>query len=154
MNPYEDIIGVLRANSINFEELDHEPVYTSEDAAKVRGLSVEAGAKSLLFKAKDKFVLVVLSGSKRVDSKKLKRLLAVKEIRFATPAEVNNKMGCIVGACYPFGSIAHLQTYLDKSLLNQSSISFNPGIHNKSIKIKLSDYLAVENPHKVDISEE
>jgi len=111
VNPYEDIIGVLRANSINFEELDHEPVYTSEDAAKVRGLSVEAGAKSLLFKAKDKFVLVVLSGSKRVDSKKLKRLLAVKEIRFATPAEVNNKMGCIVGACYPFGSIAHLQTY-------------------------------------------
>jgi len=154
VSPYEDIIGVLKANSIEYKELDHEPVYTSEDAAKVRGLSLESGAKSLLLKAKDRFILVVLPGSRKIDSKKLKNILNTKELRFANPAEVKNKMGCIVGACYPFGSIAHLETYLDNSMLGQSNISFNPGLHHKSIKIKLNDYLIIEKPQMVDISAE
>ncbi len=152
MNPYESIIGVLKANSIDYLEIDHDPVYTSVEAAKVRGLSLDEGAKSLLLKAKDKFILVVLSGSKKLDSKKLKKVLGVKDIRFASPAEVKDKMGCVVGACYPFGSVVQLETYLDNSLLAQSNISFNPGLHHKSVKIKLSDYLLVEKPLRVDVS--
>lgn len=61
MNPYEDIVGMLRANSVVYTETGHEPVYTSEQAAKVRGLSLESGAKSLLLKANSGFVLIVLS---------------------------------------------------------------------------------------------
>jgi Ala-tRNA(Pro) deacylase len=154
VNPCQDIIGVLKANSVDFEELDHEPVYTSEDAAKVRGLTMESGAKSLLLKTNDKFLLVVIAGNKKLDSKKLKRTLNVKKIRFANSDEVENKMGCKVGACYPFGGIAHLDTYLDNSLLNQFKISFNPGVHHKSIKIKLNDYLRIEKPHIIDVSAE
>jgi Ala-tRNA(Pro) deacylase len=67
VNPCQDIIGVLKANSVDFEELDHEPVYTSEDAAKVRGLTMESGAKSLLLKTNDKFLLVVIAGNKKLD---------------------------------------------------------------------------------------
>ncbi len=152
MNPYEEIIKLLKANSINFTELDHEPVYTSEQAAKVRGMTLNSGAKSLLLKSKDRFVLAVLAGSHKLDSKKLKKALKVKEIRFASPAEVMDKMGCIVGACYPIGSIAKLETYLDNSLFKQINISFNPGRHDKSIKIKLSDYLKLEKPIELDIS--
>ncbi len=154
MHPYEEIVKALKAKSIHYVELDHDPVYTSEEAANIRGLSLDEGAKSLLLKTKDKFVLVVLSGSKKLDSKKLKKYLGVKDIRFASPAEVNDKLGCIVGACYPFGSIVGVETYVDKSLTTQSNISFNPGLHHKSIKISLSDYLVVENPTPVDVSSE
>jgi len=152
MNPYEKILGVLNTNSVKYQVLDHEPVYTSEDAARVRGLSMESGAKSLLLKTKDNFILVVISGSKKIDSKKLKMLLGVKEVRFATPDEVEVKMGCKVGACYPLGSIASLKTYLDSSLLSQPKISFNPGVHNKSIKLKLNDYITLEDPEIIDTS--
>lgn len=152
MNPYQQIVKLLKTNNISFEELDHEPVYTSEDAAKVRGLSLDGGAKSLLLKTKDRFVLVVLSGSKKLDSKKLKKTLGIKEMRFASPAEVKDMMGCIIGACYPFGSVAQLETYVDQSLLNQTNISFNPGLHDKSLKIKLSDYIKVEQPTSVDVA--
>lgn len=152
MKPYEDIVGVLKANSISYKELDHEPVYTSEQAATIRGFSLDSGAKSLLLKADNKFVLTVLSGSKRLDSKKLKKTLGVKNLRFATPEEVKENMGCEVGACYPFGSIIQLDTYLDDSLTKQTDISFNPGLHNKSLVIKLSDYLMIENPKKVNVA--
>jgi Ala-tRNA(Pro) deacylase len=152
MKPYESIIKVLRRNSIKFEELAHEPVFTSEQAAKVRGLSLDSGAKSLLLKANDKYVLVVMSGSKRIDSKKLKTTLGTKKIRFATPAEVKEQMGCEIGACYPFGGIVNLNTYLDESLLGQKYISFNPGVHNKSIKLSLDDYLMIEKPETFNVS--
>jgi Ala-tRNA(Pro) deacylase len=152
MIPYEAIIGLLKAKSIKFEELNHEPVYTSEQAARVRGLSLDSGAKSLLLKSKDHFVLVVVSGGKKIDSKKLKIALGTKKLRFATPAEVKDEMKCEVGACYPFGSIVKLDTYLDSSLLSQKHISFNPGVHNKSIKLKLNDYLLIEKPSLLDVS--
>ena len=152
MNPYETIINVLKANSVNFTELEHEPVYTSEQAARVRGLSIDSGAKSLLLKANDNYYLIVLSGSKRLDSKKFKQLFGIKKFRFATPDEVKAKMQCNIGACYPLGSIVNLDTYIDKSLNNQSFISFNPGRHDKSIKMDLKDYLMIENPKKIDVS--
>src|SRR5436189_117970 len=116
MRPYEQIIVKLKEQGIDYKEFDHEPVYTSEDAAKIRGLSLDEGAKSLLLKAKENFVLVVLAGSKKLDSKKLKKLLGVKDLRFASPAEVQEQMNCMIGSCYPFGSLNGLNTYIDQSL--------------------------------------
>lgn len=133
MQPYGAILGVLKAKSIYFEELEHEPVFTSEQAARVRGLAIDAGAKSLLLKANGKYVLVVMPGSKKLDSKKLKLILGTKRLRFAAPEEVKEIMHCEIGACYPFGSLIGLDTYMDSSLKNQSKISFNPGLHHKSI---------------------
>lgn len=154
MNPYQLIVDKLRASDIQFDELDHEPIYTTEEAAQVHGLSLDAGAKSLLLKTKEGFLLVVLAGSRKLDSKKLKKLLGIKDIRFASPAEVKDTLGCIVGACYPLGSVAGVPTYLDNSLLSQEVISFNPGLHDKTIKVKLGDYLTVEQPQQVDVSVE
>jgi hypothetical protein len=37
MNPYEKIINLLKQNKIPYKEIEHEPVYTSEQTAKVRG---------------------------------------------------------------------------------------------------------------------
>ena len=72
MNPYDAIIKLLKDNLINFEVLEHEPVFTSEQAAKVRGLSLDSGAKSLLLKADKNFILVVLPGSRKSIPKNLK----------------------------------------------------------------------------------
>jgi prolyl-tRNA editing enzyme YbaK/EbsC (Cys-tRNA(Pro) deacylase) len=151
-SPYDRIVGLLETNDITYEELSHEPVYTSEQAASVRGLSMDAGAKSLLLKAEDSFALVVLSGSRKLSSKKFKKRLGIRNLRFATPEEVRERMDCEVGSCYPFGSIVDLDTYLDASLLAQTDISFNPGVHDKSLVIKLKDYLTLENPVQVDVA--
>jgi len=153
MNPYQEIIKTLKANSVKFEELEHEPVFTSEQAARVRGLSLDSGAKSLLLKADNDFILVVLPGSRKINSKKLKTKLAVKNLRFAAPEDVKLQMHCEIGACYPLGSIAKLVTYVDKSLFDQTSISFNPGVHTKSIKMSLKDYLNIENPKEINVSQ-
>ena len=151
-NPYERIIELLKSNDVWFEETEHEPVYTSEQAAAVRGFDLEASAKSLLFKADKNFVLVVLSGDKKVDWKKLKVILRVKNTRLANAEEVQKQMGVEVGACYPFGNVVNLRTLVDKTLAEQEIISCNPGRHEISIKFKFADYQKLVKPELIDVT--
>ncbi len=151
-DPYEAIANLLKTNNISCEETEHKPVYTSEQAAEVRGLPIRQGAKSLLLKSRDDFILVVLPGDRKLDSKKLKNLLKIKDFRFASPEEVKEKMGCEIGACYPFGNLIELPTYVDNSLSKNDIISFNPGLHTRSIEMKWRDYYSVVKPKMVDIS--
>jgi len=153
VNPYQEIINLLKINKIPYKETEHEPVYTSEQAAKVRGTSISQGAKSLLLKCEDDFILVILPGDRKLNSKKLKNLLNVKDLRFAFPEEIKNKMGCEIGACYPFGNLIGLPTYVDKFLSKNDTISFNPGLHTRSIEIKFRDFYSLVKPKIVDISE-
>lgn len=152
-NPYQKIIDILNAQGIKYEVMEHEPVYTSEQAAKVRNESVNSGAKSLLLKSNNGFILAVLPGGKRLSSKKVKNILKLKDLRFATPQEVKEIMGCEVGACYPLGKIIGIKTIIANSLSENSEISFNPGLHDKTIKLRLEDYLSIAQAETADISE-
>lgn len=139
--PYEAIIRLLDEAHIEYEKSEHEPVHTSEEAAAVRGVSMHQAAKALLFKTKEgNFVLLVLPGDMRADSRKLKEHLHTKGIRFATPEEVVEQMGCTIGACYPLGIVAGLRTLVDKSLGQNKEIFFNPGRHDVSLKLHYKDY--------------
>lgn len=115
-------------------------------------MSLEQGAKALLLKAGNDFVLVVVPGDKKVDSKKLKKNLGVKKVRFATPEEVKEKMGVEIGACYPFGNVVGLRTLVDESLSKNEIISCNPGRHDISIKFKFSDYQKLVKAELVDVT--
>lgn len=150
--PYEAIIGLLDEAHVQYERFEHEPVHTSEEAAAVRGVSMSQAAKALLFKTKEgNFVLVVLPGDKRADSRKLKDHLHTKSIRFATPEEVEEHMGCKIGSCYPLGVIAGLHTLVDTSLAQNKEIFFNPGRHDVSIKMKYTDYQTLADAEIVQI---
>lgn len=152
-NPYEAIIRLLDEAHIEYEKFEHEPVFTSEEAAAVRGVSMSQAAKALLFKTKEgNFVLVVLPGDKRADSHLLKDYLHTKSIRFATPEEVEEYMGCKIGSCYPLGIVAGLRTLVDKSLSLNEEIFFNPDRHDISIKMKYAVYMQLANPEVVAIS--
>lgn len=151
-DPYIAILKSLDGAGVEYEKLEHEPVYTSEQAAVVRGLSLAQGAKSLLFKTKVGFVLVVVPGDRRVDSKKLKQALGVKDVRFAAANEVRELMGCEIGACYPFGNIAGLRTLVDRALSRNDIIACNPGRHDISIKMRYADYKTLTDPEVVGVT--
>lgn len=150
-NPFEKIKEFLKEHSIQYELIEHEAVYTSEQAASIRGISLHQGAKALLLKAKENFILCILPGDKRLDSKKVKKLLDVKDLRFATKEEVVQIMGCEIGACYPFGNVINVRMIVDPSLSENDIISFNPGIHTRSIKTKYKDWFEITKPEVIEI---
>lgn len=150
--PHERILALLAERSVPYREDEHEPVLTSADAARVRGISMDAGAKSLLIKTREgAFHLVVIPGSARLDLAKVAALVQAKKVHFASPTEVERVMGCAIGACYPLGSVCGLRPIVDPTLLAQSEIDFNPGSHTHSIAMKSADYAALEQPLVADV---
>jgi len=148
---FEKIINYLESNQINFQLIDHEPVFTSEAAAKVRGVGANEGTKSLLLKTKNGFLLLVIPGDKRLDSKKVRANLNVKDFRFAYPEEVKSMMSCEIGACYPFGNLINIEMVVDKTFENNDYIAMNPGVHNKTIRMKWLDFQKLINPKMEDL---
>jgi len=153
INPYEQITNFLKSNNVSYKETEHEPVYTSEQAARVRGISMGQAAKSLLLKSGDDFILAVLPGNRKLNTKKLRNLLKAKDLHFATPEEVKSIMGCEIGACYPFGNLIGVPVYVDIAVSKNSSIFTNPGVHNRTMEIRWRDVYSLVKPKLVDISE-
>ena len=152
--PYTAITTALDEAGIAYELLEHDPVHTSQEAAQVRGGSPQTGAKSLLLKSEAGFLTVVLQGDARLDSKKVTKHLGVsRNPRFATPEEVQQQMGCQVGACYPLAHLAGLRTIIDQPFTQQKYMSFNPGVHDKTITMPMGDYMELTRPEVVQVSQ-
>jgi Ala-tRNA(Pro) deacylase len=142
----------LQQSDIVFTVLRHEPVFTSEQAAAVRGTSLASGAKALIVKAGDRFALLVLPADRKLDSKKARTALGVKSLRFATAEEVKELTGLAPGSIPPFGSLFGLPTYCDPALTENASINFNAGDHAISVQMTCADYLKLEQPTTASIS--
>ncbi len=136
----------LQASGIAFTVLRHEPVYTSEQAAAVRGVPLARGAKALVLKAGEAFVLAVVPADRKLDSKKARVALGSRSIRFASREEVEQITGLQPGSIPPFGSLFNLPTYCDPALGENASINFNAGDHSISVQMAYADYVTVEHP--------
>ncbi|MBI4896216.1 MAG: hypothetical protein HY832_01575 [Candidatus Aenigmarchaeota archaeon] len=146
------IIQLLTTAHVAFTESVHEPVTTSEHAARVRGTTIESGAKAIVVKTDTSFVMLVLSANKKLDSKKTKELLKSKTLRFATSQELMTITHCEPGAVPPFGMLFGLAVYADTSLLDQEVINFNAGRTDTSIAMKREDYVNLVHPVVGDFS--
>ncbi len=111
-----------------------------------------SGAKALVMKAGDEFVLLVLPADRKLDSRKARDALAVKSLRFATKEEVHQLTGLQPGSIPPFGSLFQLPTYCDPALGSNASINFNAGDHAISIQMNSNDFVQVEKPKLITIT--
>jgi Ala-tRNA(Pro) deacylase len=149
---FERIDALLRQAGVAFTVLRHEPVFTSEQAAAVRGTPLASGAKALLMRAGERFVLLVLPADRKLDSKKARAALAAKSLRFAAADEVLQLTGLQPGSIPPFGSLFGLPTYCDPALADNPSINFNAGDHAISVSMTCTDYFQVESPTRVPLT--
>src|SRR5271157_3408742 len=85
---HDRLVRHLAESGVAFREIHHEPTPTSADAARVRGEPIGSGAKALLLKADDRYMLFVLPGDRRLDSASVKRQLGVLRLRFASREEL------------------------------------------------------------------
>ncbi len=143
---YERIVGEFKKSAVEFEPYEHVAVFTSEDAAKIRNTPLSEGAKALVLYADDAPIMVTVPGDRKVDMKAFKIAYGVKDLRMATPVEVEEVTGVKIGAVPPFGHIFGIPLYMDTHLKDETFISFNAGLHTKSIRVKQSEYEKVAKP--------
>jgi len=141
---FEKIVKILEKNGVEFEKYEHEPVFTSGQAAKVRGTDIHQGAKALVLQAGKEFILYVLPADLQADLEKLAGKIKAKKLTMASKESVKAKTGLEVGSVPPLGSILNLKTYVDSRLSDNKEIAFNAGRHDRSIKMKYSDFIKLE----------
>jgi len=144
---------LLDQHSVKFEILRHAPVYTSQEAAAVRGSSLSSGAKALICKCDTQMAMFVLPADRRLASKRIRREHHWRKLRFATNEEVLAITALTPGAIPPFGSLFGLTTYCDPALSQHEQINFNAGDHAISICMRSADFLQVEQPHMTTCAE-
>lgn len=150
---FDRLSGFLQGKGVDFSVLQHAPVFTSEEAAEVRGTSLASGAKALICKADEQFVLIVLPADRRLASKQVRKEASVKSLRFATREEVEQLTGLAPGSIPPFGSLFNFPTWCDNRLSEQARINFNAGDHTVSISMTYEDFLKAETPRMGSFSE-
>lgn len=143
---FERLSQLLEQQDAEFRVLRHEPVFTSEQAAQVRGTSLASGAKALICKLDEEFAMFVLPAAQKLDSKTVRKQLKAREYAVASGEEVLELTGLKPGSIPPFGSLFGLKTYCDERLRDESVINFNAGDHAISISLAYTEFERVELP--------
>jgi Cys-tRNA(Pro) deacylase len=90
--------------------------HNSELAARSLGVEIGQIAKTILLMVDATPLVVVVSGDRRVDMKKVRALGHGKRVRLAGPGDVVAHTGFAVGAVAPVALPAGIPLYLDRSL--------------------------------------
>lgn len=132
--------SILDTAGMQYKVLEHKPVFTSQEAADVRGVDIKTGVKALVAKTKEgRFIMVLVRGDRKADMKHIAKLEKTSKVWLASPEEVREQTGCEIGSVPPFGHKKHMKTYMDETILKNKEVNFNIGKHTKSICMKADD---------------
>lgn len=159
-NHKQRILDLLDNNHIKYKALQHDETPTSEDSARARGEDLSTGGKALVLKFREArqeddvtgaFAIFILSASRKLHTKSIKKEFKSKNVRFATKEELAELTGGLVpGSVPPFGRpIIDLDLFVDTSIAENEKIAFNCGSLTDSIIMSRSDYMEVAVPTKV-----
>lgn len=125
---------------------------TSEEAAAAIGCAVAEIAKSLIFRARTSGtpVLVVASGTNRVDEKKIAALIGEKVER-ATPDFVREKSGYAIGGVPPLGHAEPPLVLIDEDLLGFESLWAAAGTPNAVFRLTPDQLVSLTGGRVADV---
>ncbi len=146
------LIALLDDAGIVYSLSEHDPVYTSVEAAEVRGSTLHSGAKALIIKGDKGFVLAVIPADLALNSPALRKVIKSRRLRFATREELLELTGLEPGSVPPFGRLFNLQTICDDRLSENEKINFNAASHSQSVQMSFEDYINLESPILADIT--
>lgn len=118
----QDALAALGFDGFRVVEMP-DTTRTSAEAAAAIGCTVAQIAKSLVFKGRDSGgpVLVIASGTNRVDTRKLAALLG-EPVDRPDADYVRERTGFAIGGVPPVGHSTPLRTFIDRDLFQHAEI--------------------------------
>src|SRR4030042_2537748 len=125
---------------------------TSAEAAQTVGCQVGQIAKSIIFRRKqtDKPILVIASGSNRVNEKRIEELIS-EPFGKADADYIRKHTGFAIGGVPPIGHLEKLDIFIDEDLLQYEEIWAAAGSPNAVFKLTPSDLIKMTGGRVVSI---
>ncbi len=148
MSIFKNVQNLLKEKSISHEVLEHEPVFTMQQAAEVCEHSPEQGVKTLLIKLYQtkrqfEYWLVVWQGDEMIPLNVITKQLSYKKWKLVQPEEVLAELSIEIGALAPLGYERQYPVIFDQQLLEQKQVFINAGVHNRTIRLSPIDMFRV-----------
>lgn len=128
-----------------------ESTRTSRMAADALGCDVAQIAKSIVFVDGGAAAVVVISGDKRVDTRRLSRLLGHK-VSMADADSVRERTGYVIGGVPPFPHNDGVRVLLDASLGRFEDVWAAAGTPNSVMRIRVEALRRILGTEFVEVS--
>ncbi len=149
-----DIYALLDERGIQYEAVEHPPVFTVEEAqARAKLPFAEHEAKNLFLRDPKhrNYYLVTVPDNKTVDLKALQERLGSKRLSFASPADLAEKIGIYPGAVTPFAALNDetrtVQVALDADFDRWGWIGCHPCSNTASVHLRTADLVSLITEH-------
>ena len=129
-----------------------DSVHTAALAAEALGCEVGAIANSLLFDAGGEPVLILTSGSHRVDTVKVAAAIGVGSLDRAKPEFVRAHTGQVIGGVSPIAHPSRIRTYLDPSLRQYDEIWAAAGHPAAVFSTTYDELLAMTGATEIEVA--
>ncbi len=110
-----------------------DDVKSAKKAANALNTDKDNIIKSLVFKADNQPLLVIVPGPARVDEEKLASVFEVEDVTIASPDEVEEATGYEIGEVPPIG--VDIQKVIDETVLDKDVVYGGGGSRNRMVKL-------------------
>jgi prolyl-tRNA editing enzyme YbaK/EbsC (Cys-tRNA(Pro) deacylase) len=131
-----------------------ESVHTAVLAAQALGCEVGAIANSLLFDSDNGPILILTSGSHRVDTAKVAANVGVARLRRASADYVREHTGQVIGGVSPLDHPHPIPTYVDRALKQYGEIWAAAGHPTAVFSTTYDELRTLTGAIEVDVTDE
>jgi Ala-tRNA(Pro) deacylase len=155
---HEQLRSLLDQEGASYRVIEHEPEGRTEVIAKIRGNQIQQSIKSMVLQVRLKpkeniYCLANVPGDCRVDFEGVKKHFNADSVAFAHKEKAQELTGCVIGAIPPFSFNDRLILLADPLIQENEDVVFNAGRLDRSIMMKLSDYMRIAQPQLVSIAQ-
>jgi Ala-tRNA(Pro) deacylase len=155
---HEHLRGLLDSEGAIYRVIEHEPEGRTEVIAKIRGNRIQQSIKSMVLQVRltrreNIYCLANVPGDCRVDFDGVKNYFKADSVAFAKREKAQELTGCVIGAIPPFSFNEQLQLLADPLIQQNEEVVFNAGRLDRSIMMKLDDYIRIARPQLVSIAQ-
>lgn len=131
-------------------------IFTVTDASRAIGTSEKEILKSIILRVNhgQNHALVLMSGVNRVDAKKVRHVLGVKHVSFASGEECEKLFGFKPGGVPPVGYDKPIIALLDADLWKCDTLWAAAGTDHDFFPISPEELLRITNGQRADIAKE
>ena len=153
----EQLRALLDKEGANYRVIEHEPEGRTEMIAKIRGNRIEQSIKSMVVQVRlnrreNIYCLANVPGDCRIDFDGIKNHFNADSVAFAFRDKAQELTGCVIGAIPPFSFSDQLQVLADPLIQENEEVVFNAGRLDRSIFMKLDDYIRIARPQIAKIA--
>lgn len=136
------VLQILRAAGVPHQvRLHTRPVFTVEEAAQERGVRTDQIVKVMVCRSAQHFLVALVPGDRKLDLRRLARLVGVHGLSLATREESARASGYPLGAISPVGLPAALPLWIDRAIAEKEQVAISAGDPSAGVVLAAADLL-------------